>query len=251
MFATQRTEKILEILYKDEKVQVNDLVKLFNVSDVTIRKDLKKLDSAGVLTKTHGGAVLKKNSIIFQNNRNINSHSKLIRSKKDILAKFVCNSIKSGDTIFLGSGYACVSFAKQLPSNLEISVITHNIEAVSYLKDKCKTLILLGGEVINYEGNFFTYSSGIQEELKSYNINKAITSCSGVDVDFGISFSTEASKKIISVILKNSQSWYLIADSSKFNNVSPYKISDIETPKMIVTELLLDKYKKNKNIIEC
>lgn len=238
MFAMQRSEKILEILYAEKTVQVSDLVKLFNVSDVTIRKDLKKLQSNGIITKTHGGAVLK-NSCIST------------KPRKDQLAKFVCEHIKDGETIFLGSGYACVSFAKQLPNDCEISIITNNIEAIPYLKDKCKTLILLGGEVITHDNNFFTTSSEIYEQLKSYNINKAITSCSGVDLNFGISFSTEASKKIIDAILKNSQSWYLMADSSKFNNVSPYKIADIDTPKMIVTESLLEEYKKYKNITEC
>jgi len=238
MFAMQRSEKILEILYTKKTVQVSDLVKLLRVSDVTIRKDLKKLENNGTITKIHGGAVLR-NSYIST------------KPKKDQLAKFVCKHIKKGETIFLGSGYACVSFAKQLPNDCEISIITNNIEAIPYLKDKCKTLILLGGEVITHDHNFFTTSSEIYEQLKSYNINKAITSCSGVDLNFGISFSTEASKKIIDAILKNSQSWYLMADSSKFNNVSPYKIADIETPEMIVTESLIEKYKKYKNITEC
>lgn len=249
MFATQRTEKILEMLYRDETVLVNELVKFFNVSDVTIRKDLKKLDSAGVITKIHGGAVLKKD--IITPPKSTSDETILTKPKKDVLAKFVCEHIKNGDTIFLGSGYSCVSFAKQLLSGLDISVITHNIEAVPYLKGKCKTLILLGGEVITHEGNFFAYSSESHEEVRSYNINKAITSCSGVDNNFGISCCTEASKKIISEILKNSQSWYLIADSTKFNNVSPYKIADTDTPEMIVTESLLEEYKKFKNITEC
>lgn len=247
MFAMERSKKILEILHNKGSVQVNDLVKLFNVSDVTIRKDLKKLDISGIITKTHGGAILKKPIISIEKQ----NHSTDQDFKKDKLAKYVCRYIKNGDTIFLGSGYGCVSLAKQLPNDLNISVITHNIDAAQYLKDKCKTLILLGGEVVNYNNCLFTYSAESLEELKSYNINKAITSCSGIDLNFGISFSTEASKKIVSTVLKNSQSWYLIADSSKFNNVSPYKISDIDVPKMIVTDTLLDEYKKNKNIIEC
>lgn len=249
MFAMQRAEKILEILYKEETVQVNDLVKLLNVSDVTIRKDLKKLQRDGIITKTHGGAVLKKTN---PNNKElVQKEAEETKTKKDKLAGFMANYIKNGDTIFLGSGYACVSLAKQLPKGKDISIITHNIEAIPYLKDKCKTLILLGGEVISHGKNFFTSSSDIHEQLSSYNINKAITSCSGVDSNFGISVSTQVSKKIISTILKKSQSWYLIADSSKFNIVSPYKVADVDEPEMIVTETLLEEYQSFKNIVEC
>lgn len=253
MLAVQRSQKILEILHENKSVQVSDLVKLFNVSDVTIRKDLKKLQEDGIVTKTHGGAVLKKAISLAKKAEKPKNcdYSMDQNSKKDDLARYICRYIKNGDTIFLGSGYGCLALARQLPDDLNISVITHNIEAVQHLKDKCRTVILLGGEVVDYDGSLFTYSSEIQEELKVYNINKAITSCSGVDLDFGISFSTEASKKVITEVLKNSQSWYLMADSSKFNNLSPYKVADIHTPEMIVTELLTDKYQAVKNIEEC
>jgi DeoR family fructose operon transcriptional repressor len=249
MFAMQRSEKIMEILYKKEQVQVNELVKILNVSDVTIRKDLNKLAKQGAVIKTHGGAILKKSTPVH-NNTIVEESTSSIHRKKDVLAKRTWEHIKDGDTIFLGSGYTCVSLAKQIPDNCDISVITNNIEAIPYLKGKCNTLILIGGEVITHESNFFTYTSDIAEQLKSYNINKAITSCSGIDLNFGVSFSTEASKKIISAILKNSQIWYLIADSSKFNLVSPYKIADIETPEMIITDTQFEEYKDLKNIVK-
>ena len=248
MFAVQRLEKIMEMLYEEEKVQVNNLVKILNVSDVTIRKDLRKLEKDGIVIKTHGGAVLKKAEVVSEKD-NI-GEADFTNRKKDVLAKLAWNYIKNGDTIFLGSGYTCVSMAKQIPDDCNISVITNNIEAIPYLKDKCNTLILIGGEVITHERNFFTYSSEIDDQLKSYNINKAITSCSGIDLKFGVSFSTEASKKIISAILKNSQIWYLIADSSKFNLVSPYKISDIEAPEMIITDTKLEEYENLSNVVK-
>ena len=128
----------------------------------TFRKDLKKLQTAGIITKIHGGAVLKKPYI--STNETISTKSISTKPKKDQLAKFVCEHIKDGETIFLGSGYACVSFAKQLPNNCEISIITNNIEAIPYLKDKCKTLILLGGEVISHDNNFFQL---VQEFMNS------------------------------------------------------------------------------------
>ncbi len=250
MFAVERSKKILEILQENETVQIGDLAKLLSVTNVTIRKDLKKLEDAGKVIKIHGGAILKKDSSP-SNLSEINKISDNINQKKDKLAKTTCNYISKGDTIFLGSGYSCVSFAKQLPSGLEISVITNNIEAISYLKNKCKTLILIGGEVIFHETNFFSSSSEIHEKLKSYNINKAITSCSGIDLDFGISVSNETSKKIITTILENSNNWYLMADSSKFNNILPYKIAELSTPKIIITESISEKYKVFSNIIEC
>ena len=60
MFLDERLEKILEILSKEKKVKVNDLAHKFKVSEVIIRKDLKRLEIEGKLRRTHGGAILLK-----------------------------------------------------------------------------------------------------------------------------------------------------------------------------------------------
>lgn len=65
MFAIERQNKIKEILLKDKRVDVFELSRLFSVTEVTIRRDLDKLEQEGFLTKTYGGAVLKEN---FANN---------------------------------------------------------------------------------------------------------------------------------------------------------------------------------------
>ena len=59
MLATQRREKILELLREDGSAKVNNLSKIFKVSEVTIRQDLEKLEKDGFITREHGGAYLK------------------------------------------------------------------------------------------------------------------------------------------------------------------------------------------------
>ncbi len=60
MFLDERLEKILEILENEKKVKVTDLAEKFNVSEVIIRKNLKRLEQEGKLKRTHGGAILLK-----------------------------------------------------------------------------------------------------------------------------------------------------------------------------------------------
>ncbi len=111
MFAIQRLESILELLNEKGIVQVNELVKLLNVSDVTIRKDLNKLQKDGLITKTHGGAILNKE---LSNPSLISTpKSQISTDNRDVLAQIACSYIQDGDTIFLGSGNTCTAFAKQ------------------------------------------------------------------------------------------------------------------------------------------
>ncbi|GMQ59001.1 DeoR/GlpR family DNA-binding transcription regulator [Vallitalea sediminicola] len=248
MFAIQRLDAILDLLKKDKIVQVQALAKIFNVSDVTIRKDLNLLQKKGLIIKTHGGAVLAdstKNMPISDTQFSTLAST----NKNEKLAEYVYKFIQPGDTIFLGSGLTCTYLSKYININDNISIITNNIEAIKHLKDRCKTLILVGGEVVFHEKHSFTASNKINEYLSFYNINKGITSCSGIDLDYGISVSTEVSKNIYTSIINKSQSWLLLADSDKFNKVAPYRIGDISKPTKIITNKLLPKYNAVDNIL--
>lgn len=65
MFAIERQNKIKEILFKEKRVDVSELSKLFEVTEVTIRRDLAKLEQDGFLIKTYGGAVLNEEAFKY------------------------------------------------------------------------------------------------------------------------------------------------------------------------------------------
>lgn len=252
MFAIQRLDAILDLLNKNKIVQVGELAKTFNVSDVTIRKDLNLLQKKGLIIKTHGGAVLAdstKNMSVTDIKSKDFTAIEDSTDKNEKLAEYVYKFIQPGDTIFLGSGETCTYLAKYININDNISIITNNIDATKYLRDRCKTLILVGGEVVFHKKHSFTASNKINEYLAFYNINKGITSCSGIDLDYGISVSTEVSKNIYSSIINKSQSWLLLANSDKFNKVAPYRIGDISKPTKIITNKLSPKYSHIDNIL--
>ena len=246
MFAIQRLETIMNLLQEKGNVQVNELVSLLKVSDVTVRKDLNRLQEDGLITKTHGGAILNREG---SEGGNFNTPQKpTTKNRSALLAKGVTEYIQDGDTLFLGSGNTCTAFAQHLGNYLDLSIITNNIEAIPFLRDKCKTVILIGGEVLFHENHTFSTSTQILSILQDYNINKAITSCSGVDVNCGISVSTEVSRNIFSAVLEASNTWYLIVDSNKFGAVSPYKIDDISRPDIIFTDHKENEYLQYDNI---
>lgn len=59
MLATNRREKIYELLQEDGSAKVLDLAKLFKVTEVTVRQDLEKLEKEGLILREHGGHILK------------------------------------------------------------------------------------------------------------------------------------------------------------------------------------------------
>ena len=57
MYYIERKSKILELLQEERSVSVDSLAMAFDVSKETIRRDLRQMESEGLLTRTHGGAV--------------------------------------------------------------------------------------------------------------------------------------------------------------------------------------------------
>src|SRR5690625_6970002 len=57
----ERRDSIIQLIRKDGKVRVDNLAEQFDVSSVTIRNDLDFLEKKGILHRTHGGALIRKN----------------------------------------------------------------------------------------------------------------------------------------------------------------------------------------------
>jgi DeoR/GlpR family transcriptional regulator of sugar metabolism len=65
VFAIERIKIIKNYLIENKQLEVNILSKMLNVSEVTIRRDLEKLEKEGFITRTHGGAVLSTGDSIY------------------------------------------------------------------------------------------------------------------------------------------------------------------------------------------
>ena len=124
MLATHRRQKILELLTEDGLARVTDLSKIFNVSEVTIRQDLDKLEKEDLIIREHGGAYLASlssqvQSISFQHKENMDLKSRI--------GKKAAEFIQDSDTIILDSGSTVTEIAKNLRDSRDLTVITNAI----------------------------------------------------------------------------------------------------------------------------
>lgn len=85
MFAEERQEKILEMLKVNKRVSNTELIKKFGVSGTTIRIDLTELEQKGLLSRTHGGAILKEDPVYGEDS--ISSRREKIKKRKNVLQR--------------------------------------------------------------------------------------------------------------------------------------------------------------------
>lgn len=101
MIREERYRTILSLLEKNDTVQVSELAELFNVTEMTIRRDLQALEDEGLLERVHGGA--KKKGTHYIELSNVQKETLNVEEKKHI-GKICADLIEDNDTIFIGSG---------------------------------------------------------------------------------------------------------------------------------------------------
>ncbi len=232
MVADNRRKKILEMLDKNGSVRVTELSNFFSTSEVTIRTDLADMESKGLLTRTHGGAV---SSYKPYYNMSLNQRMSTNQEYKEIIAKKIADMIENNDTIMLNSGTTTLLVFRAIPRELNLSIVTNSISiALEGTTNPNFNIILLGGMVNpKYQ---FTFGSDAIRQLKSYHADKLILSVDGIDSEHGFSTYYDKEAEIDRIMLEQSSVNIVAADHSKFNRCAFTKIADVSIADYIITD---------------
>ena len=143
MALNQRRVKILNLIREDGHAKVQDLSKIFKVTDVTIRQDLEVLENMGYIQREHGGAFLRDVGSFAKTGQLLNqSH---IEEKREIALK-VLELINEEDSIILDSGSTTTEIAKLLINYKKLTVITNALNIALILGENPGiSLIVTGG----------------------------------------------------------------------------------------------------------
>ena len=238
-----RKNKILDELEKKEIVYLEHFIDIMqDVSESTIRRDLKILANEGKIVLLHGGAIkLKKSSkevpVVSKKFMNV--------KQKEKIAKYAASLVQNGETIYIDSGTTTGLMVKYL-KNKDITMSTTNIHIVNQLEDTKFECILIGGEIIKNLGS--TVGPLTDKELDEFHFNRAFIGANGCSEENGVSTYDlrETSKKRI--VKKNSDNSYVLLDSTKIGNNAVCKVFEINEVS-ILTDKVSDALKKFDNFI--
>jgi DeoR/GlpR family transcriptional regulator of sugar metabolism len=231
MFAAQRIEIIKDMMKKHKSINISMLTEVLNVSDVTVRKDLEKLQEEGFLKKTFGGAILIEESSHDAPKQDSIEHS----SAKELISQLAATQIQKGDTIFLGSGSTCYLLSQKLKEMKDITVVTNNVNALNELVPHIQRVFFVGGEIVYQDRMISTSSERVDEYFKGIYVDKAFTSVTGIDLMAGLTVNHAISSYIFKKIQEISATWTLLVDEHKFGKRGLYQVATIDSPDCIIT----------------
>jgi DeoR family fructose operon transcriptional repressor len=244
----KRIDEIKELLLQNNKVMVSELSERYQVSEVSIRKDLTLLEKEGFAKKFFGGATL----ILQPASPDAVEKDFYQNPTLAALAERASLEINDGDTIFLGSGRTCCILARLLQRFKNLTVVTNNITALSDLLGNVSRVYLIGGEVTSTDG-LTLFSSWEQPQAFTDNVfvNKAFTSISGLDLKAGLTVNSIISTYVYKHIPTMAHKWYLLVDATKFDRIAIYPVADINRIQAIISDSIPENYREyfqNKNI---
>jgi DeoR/GlpR family transcriptional regulator of sugar metabolism len=239
MFAIERIRIIKNYLIKDHKVSVTKLSELLNVTEVTIRRDLEKLEQEGFLKRTHGGAVLLDyvEEAAWEENEEI----------KDVLlyqeiADTAFHLVNDGDAIMLTNGPVNAFIAKALAARSNLTVVTNDLLIASaFAHSPTNTLILLGGDL---EENA-VYGQMTLDNIRNFSFNYLFIEIDGLSETVGMTVSSTKKANLIQLAVKLAESVTVVCLSRFFGTKSLYRVGNLNMAHRILTDSNLeDKHKK-------
>ena len=236
MFVSERLNEILKLIEKKGKVEVNHLSNLFKVSKDLIRKDLSKLEEQGLLERTYGGAIKKR-----QFAKTITIASRILENveAKQKIALKALNEIKEYENIFLDISSINYILAQEIIKNsFNITIITNMIDIMHLfsLHSNLKTkLVGIGGNCNNIIDGFVGISA--INQINNFNIDRCFIGAIGVNLYNGnVSTYDQEDGLTKSAIINMSKNKYLITEKRKIDQDGQYNFSNLKIFDSIVTD---------------
>ena len=234
MLKKERQRKILNVIDRTGKVEVDELAKDLGVSVMTIRRDLTELDELGLIERVHGGALLARDN---QGDEELPvvERSKEKTESKESIGRVVAGMIKDGEKIFLGSGSTTAAVAASLLHHHNLTVITNAINVANVLIAAPQiSVTVVGGFLRRSELSLIGYIA--EYALQGLQVDKVIIGIRGIDPVKGLTNDNMDELITDQAILNISKNVIVVADHSKFGYVAAIRTAPITAVAKIVTD---------------
>jgi DeoR/GlpR family transcriptional regulator of sugar metabolism len=232
----RRLEAIREELTKADEVIVEQLARKFNVSSMTIHRDLEFLESQGDVVRTHGGATSAKRltfEFTFRDKRNKNCN------KKSLIARHAIEHIKNGQVIVLDTGTTTLAMAQELNGKRKIKLITTSLAIVSELQFSPDVdVVLLGGFL--RRGSPDIHGPLTEQNIDQFRTDIAFMGADAID-NSGNTYTNDL--RVVSLdqkMAQNAKEVIIVADSSKFGNSAMCRVFGPKEYDLIITDSQAD-----------
>ena len=252
----ERQNTILDYLRQKKAASYTEIENIFDVSNMTIRRDIVSLVSAGKVIKTIGGAqIVGAPADMYESE--VLSRLSVNSPEKRAITQQAVEYINPQDVVYLDGSSTCLELSKRIvETELTVTVVTNSLLVYMELaRSKNVTVICLGGQ--HDPVSYCMIGPETEAQAEKYFVNKAFISTKGFSLEQGTFESSAATYRIKQIIATNSTKVILLVDHTKFGQKSLCKVLDISQIDMVFTDSMVSKTDKTllerrvKKVITC
>lgn len=227
----KRQDAILEKLRSDGKVLTYQLAQELEVSEDTIRRDLNKMSSKGLLSKVHGGAVQSIQKLYYYNDNVIRN-----QVEKAAIAEKSAGLLKDGMSVIISDGTTNLAFARRIPLDIKVTVFTYCLPIAMELSNHPEIeIIFFGGRI--EKKSMVVVGADIWEKFSDIHVDLCFLGTGSIGPQEGITEGSYEVSMIKKAIVAASDRVVSLATSKKLGLRQPYRICKPGEISMLVTEL--------------
>jgi DeoR family transcriptional regulator, fructose operon transcriptional repressor len=229
-----RRDEIINILKSKEYAEISYLSQKFSVSEMTIRRDIEKLEKEGKLIKVYGGVRLKEIRE-GEYGGSVDERKHINTQAKKAIAKEAVKFINDGDVIAFDASTTALEVSLQIKFKKRVTVVTNNINiAVELAEDPDITIILLGGFV--RKRSLSLTGSLVSKYLESIFIDKAFISSKAINFNDGMTDSLIDEGEAKQALILRSNKLFALHDHSKIDTLAFFKVCPAEKINTFITD---------------
>jgi len=231
MLNTHRREHILHGISEDNRVNVAEIARRFDVSGETVRRDLKDLEKEGLLRRVRGGAI----GPTGNRDEPISERVQKASKEKGVIAQLASDLISDNTSIFLHIGSTTEALARQLGQFSDLKVYTNSLNIAQIAKDfSGVTVFVAPGQVRPVESDIVGYDT--ISYIEGYMFDTAFMSVAGIDLERGFMDFEEDEVRVRQAVIKSALNSVVMADSSKFGKTANIYTAEFSAVDRFVTD---------------
>lgn len=230
MLKQERRKQIMNLLEKEGRIVATTLSQTLNVSEDTIRRDLREMDAFGLLQRVHGGALPRSTSAVDYKER-----KRELMDVKHSLAVAALPLIKDGQVLLMDGSTTNIQLVKAFPKNLNVTVITNSpLITVALAEHDFVEVVSLGGTF--RKESMVTVGQSVVDTLKQIRADLCFLGVYAIDPKIGMSIPLLEEMHIKSQMIKSASEVAAIVTAKKLNTSSTYTFSSANSLDWLITE---------------
>ena len=230
MLTAERRRSIMQTLQREGKVHATELSKALQVSEDTIRRDLRELAAAGVLQRVHGGALPRSPATASFTER-----QQQAPEAKAAIAQAAVRLIRQDQVIIFDGGTTLLQVAQRLPPDLRATVITHSPPiALALAEHPLVEAIVIGGKLYKHE--LVAVGAATVEAFRNFRADLCFLGISNVHPEVGISTSNLEEAYVKRAMIASAAEVVALTSAEKIGTAAPYIIGPLSDLTHLVTE---------------